>query len=313
MIPVFDASQQYWPEWLTESAAAIRLRVLTDGAVVIRGLPLRGPADVALARDSLSVRTFRSTERFAHRKEGENGVVSPIRWPEERELCPYQEESFSTVVPSIVLTGCIRPPDTGGEAMLSNARQISRHLPLALAGQVRTHGWVMTRVFHPNFGMSWQDAFDCLEREDLPPLLARQGIAYEWLNDGTLRTWRRRPAFRIHPITGEECWFNQLAFLNHGSLESRDRELLSLAFGDDLPVDTALGDGQPLSAPDLLAIQGAYDATTTRLAWLAGDLLVADNIITAQGRGPFAGTAEYWIAFGDPVPGHLFEKVSTRT
>ncbi len=71
-----------------------------------------------------------------------------------------------------------------------------------------------------------------------------------------------------------------------------------------LGVDTALGDGQSLSESDFLAILGAYDATTTRLAWRAGDLLVADNLLTAQGRSPLTGTAEYWIAFGDPIPEH---------
>lgn len=300
MIPVFVAPQHDWPAWLTESTAAIWLRLLTDGVVVIRGLPLQGPADIALARDSLNVRPFRSTERFAHRQESESGVVSPIRWPEERELCPYQEESFSTVGPGLVLTGCIRPPDYGGEALLSDARRIAQYLPADLADRIRTHGWIMTRVFHPRFGISWQDAFDCLGRDELASLLGLQGIVYEWLDDGTLRTRRRRPAFRSHPVTGEECWFNQLAFLNRGSLEARERALLSLAFGDDLPVDTALGDGQPLSEADLLAIQSAYDATTTRLVWQAGDLLIADNLFIAQGRRPFAGSAEYWIAFGDP-------------
>lgn len=301
MIPMFDALQQDWTEWLTESAAAIRSRVLTEGAMMIHGLALKNPADVALARDALSVRIFQSTERFGHRQEGENGIVSPIRWPEEREICPYQEESFSTVVPSIVLTGCIRPPDIGGEALLSDARQISRCLPPDLIDRVRTHGWIMTQVFHPRFGVSWQDAFGCLEREDLSSLLAQRGIACEWLKDGTLRTRRRRPAFRIHPTTGEECWFNQLAFLNRRSLEPREKELLSQAFGDDLPVDTALGDGQPLSESDHLAILAAYDATTTKLAWQAGDLLVVDNLLTAQGRSPLAGTADYWIAFGDSI------------
>ncbi len=304
MIPLFDAPTQNWPAWLKASAAAIRLSVLTHGAAAIRGLPLKDPVNMVQARDALNVRPFHSAERFAHRQEEENDIVSPIRWPAERELCPYQEEAFSMVVPGIVLTGCIRPPDNCGEALLSDARQISSYLPRDLDERVRTHGWVMTRVFHPRFGISWQNAFGCLNREDLASLLACERIAHEWLDDGTLRTSRQRPAFRIHPITGEECWFNQMAFLNQGSMEPRERELLSLAFGDDLPVDTALGDGRPLSALDLLAIQDAYDATTTRLRWRAGDLLIADNLLTAQGRCSFTGSAEYWVAFGDPIPFH---------
>ncbi len=306
---VFGAPPQTWTDWLANSATSIRQCVLSDGAVLIRGLPLTGPSEVTLARASLGIRPFRSKERFAHRKE-ENGAVSPICWPEERELCPYQEEAFSVVIPGVVLTGCIRPPDRGGEARLSDARRLSRHLPPALCERIRTHGWGMTRVFYPHFGLSWQDAFDCRDQEALSSIFARAEIACEWLDDGTLRTSRWRPAFHMHPVTGEECWFNQLAFLNQGSLEPRDRELLSLAFGDDLPVDTLLGDGQPLSAPDLLAIHHAYDATTTRLTWQTGDLLIVDNILTAQGRGPFTGCAEHWIAFGESLPGDPCVKVS---
>jgi alpha-ketoglutarate-dependent taurine dioxygenase len=299
---VFEAQPHTWTDWLAASAISIWSRVLADGAVLLRGLPLTGPAEVTQARAALGLRPFRSKERFAHRQE-EKGALSPICWPDERELCPYQEEAFSTSIPGVILTGCVQAPDSGGAARLSDARRLAAYLPPALSTRIRTHGWYMTRVFHPNFGLSWQEAFACRDQATLSSLCAREKITCEWLNDGSLRTSRWRPAFRIHPVTGEECWFNQLAFLNQGSLEARDRELLSLAFGEHLPVDTLLGDGQALSASDLLAIHDAYDATTTRLSWRAGDLLIVDNILTAQGRDPLTGSAEYWIAFGKSLPG----------
>lgn len=309
MIPTFHAPEQNWTDWLTDTAVAIRSHVLAEGAVLVRGLALKKPVDISRARDALGIRTFQSIEKFGHRQEEVDGIVSPIRWPEERELCPYQEESFSLVVPNIVLTGCISPPGTGGEALISDVRQIFFHLPSDLAYRIKTHGWMMTRVFHPQFGMSWQDAFSSTERDELSSLLEQMDIDFEWLEDGTLRTQRRRPAFRIHPKTGDECWFNQLAFLNRGSLESRERELLSLAFGNDLPVDTALGNGQSLSESNLLALHSAYDATTKKLTWRAGDLLIVDNLLTAQGKSPMTGIPEFWVAFGDPIPEKPFEKV----
>lgn len=301
MIPELNAPQQNWIEWLTDTAVTIQSLKLTKGAVMVHGLPLKTADDIARARDALGIPSFQSTERFGRRQEHRNGVVSPIHWPKERELCPYQEESFNLVVPNTVLTGCIRSPEKGGEVALSDARQIIDHLPPKLTEQLRIDGWIMTRVFHPQFGISWQDAFGCTDRDALSALFAQHEITHEWLYDGALRLRRQRPAFRMHPKTDVDCWFNQLAFLNRGSLEPRERELLSLAFGNDLPVDTALGNGQPLPEADLATIQDAYDATTTKMAWRAGDLLIVDNLLTAQGRSPLVGTPEYWIAFGDPV------------
>ncbi|MBN6050710.1 TauD/TfdA family dioxygenase, partial [Nonomuraea sp. RK-328] len=283
-------------------AASILGHLPVHGAVLIRGLPLHGPADLAEARQALGMSAFTPTEAFAPRRDFGNGVFAPIQWPDDRLLCPFQEGAYSTAPPSVVLTACVTPPETGGEAHLADTRLLTDHLPEGLADRVRKDGWTMTRVFHDGFGISWADAFSVADRGELEDLLAKEGIGYQWLPSGSLHTVRRRPGVTRHPVTGEECWFNQLAFLNASSMEQRERAILTEAFGDDLPMNTAFGDGTPLSETDLNTIQHAYDEVTLSVDWQSGDLLVIDNIMTAQGRAPFSGTAEFLIAFGGESP-----------
>jgi Taurine catabolism dioxygenase TauD, TfdA family len=297
-LPWFDAPSDQPFAWLAGLAAAIRDRMLAHGVVLLRGLPLRGPTDLARARRALGISPFTPPEVFAERRDLGEGVVSPIRWPDDRLLCPLQEGAFSTVFPAVVLTACVTPPERGGQARVCDTRLMASHLPADLCDRVRAGGWTMTRIFHDGFGTSWTTAFSVADHAELAEVLAAESIQYRCLPDGVLHTVRRRPGVINHPVTGEECWFNQMAFLNAASMEPHERTVLTKAFGKDLPVNSAFGDGTPLSESDVAVIQNAYDAVTRSITWESGDLLVADNIISAQGRAPFAGDPEFLVALG---------------
>lgn len=299
LLPSFDAPVEAPFSWLAEMAGAIRGHMLVRGAVFIRGLPMHASADLAKAREALGITIHVPTEAFTYRRDFGNGIYSPIRWPDERLLCPFQECAFSSEYPSVVLTACVMPPGNGGQAHLSDTRRVMAHLPVHLTDRIRAGGWSMTRVFHDGFGISWREAYSVTDRAELDEIFASEGIEYRWLPSGALHTLRHRPGMINHPVTGEECWFNQIAFLNAGSMEPRERALLIKAFGADLPVDSAFGDGAPVSQEDLTAMQGAIDRVKCAVEWRPGDLLIADNIIMAQGRAPFEGAAEFLVALGD--------------
>jgi hypothetical protein len=148
------------------------------------------------------------------------------------------------------------------------------------------------------FGVSWQEAFATRSREHLSQLLASEGIDAVWHEDGTLTTTRHRPGVVRHPLTGEECWFNQLTFLNGKALEPAERSALRRAFNGELPVETFHGDGSALSNEDWTAILSAYDATTSHVNWRTGDLLVRDNVLMAHGSPGFREPPEFIETFG---------------
>jgi len=285
--------------WLAAEAAMVLDHVRLQGAVVVRGLRISSPADLAAARGALGHAPHRATEKFAPREGRAGGVVTPISWPEDRELCPSQEGSSSLAPPTLVLTACVWLPSAGPQHHVSDMRRLPEVLPRALLDKVREHGWVLTRTFHDGFGMSWQEAFAVATREELARVLAREEIEATWLPGGALRITRRRPGFVAHPQTGEACWFNDLAFFNTGSLEPTEREVMTRAFGDDLPIQTAFGDGRPLSDGELAGLHAGYTSVRRVVTWQEGDVVVADNLLSAQGRPPLVGCPQLLVAIAD--------------
>ncbi|OSP41576.1 hypothetical protein B7767_19860 [Streptomyces sp. 13-12-16] len=297
-VPSFEAPVSSPLTSLRDMRATIREQLLVHGAVLIHGLPMDKPDSLAEARDSLGIGSFTPTEVFNRRSDFGNGILSPISWPQNRHICPVQEGSFSRTFPSVVLTACITPPDGDGRAYLSDARRVAGHLPAHLAERVREDGWIMTRAFHGGFGITWPEAFSVTDRAELEELFEAERVESGWLPNGTLHTVRHLPGFIDHPETGEECWFNQLSFLNAGSLDRTERAFMTKAFGKHLPMNSFFGDGSPLSEEDVAAIDHAYDSVRIELPWRRGDLLLTDNIIMGQGRSPIEGAPEFLVALG---------------
>ncbi|MEX0174082.1 TauD/TfdA family dioxygenase [Streptomyces sp. LMG1-1-1.1] len=301
-LPSFDAPGDSPYAWLRDTAETLRHHLLVHGAVLVHGLPLDGPGGLAEARDALGIAGHTPTEAFNDRTDFGDGILSPITWPGDRMLCPFQEGSFSRTYPTRVLTACVTPPDGDGRTHLSDTRRLIEHLPKPLADRVRTLGWTLARSFHEGFGISWRQAFSVADRAALDDVFEAAGIEARWLPGGTLHTVRHRPGVIAHPVTGEECWFNQISFLNAGNLDPAERAIMTKAFGEYLPMNSYLGDGSPFSDEDLAAILHAYDAVRTDVRWRSGDLLITDNIITAQGRSAFEGSPEFLIALGGDTP-----------
>ena len=81
-------------------------------------------------------------------------------------------------------------------------------------------------------------------------------IEFEWQPDGGLRTRQRRSAVVRHPVTGQRCWFNQIAFLNEWTMDPEVREYLVDVYGDDgLPFNTRFGNGDPIGEDVVRAAQ----------------------------------------------------------
>ncbi len=158
------------------------------------------------------------------------------------------------------------------------------------------------RTFSPGIGPTWQHSYAVETRDELEAYLAQSAIAWEWLDDGRLRTRQVRPATRRHPATGEELWFNHVAFWHLSSLPDDIRDRFVADFGaGNLPYATYYGDGSPIPDDVAAALRDAYDAETTMFPWQAGDLVVVDNMLVAHGRSTYSGPREVLVAMGDAI------------
>jgi hypothetical protein len=103
-------------------------------------------------------------------------------------------------------------------------------------------------------------------------------------------------------VTGQRCWFNQIAFLNERTIDPEIREYLVDVYGEDgLPFNTCFGNGDPIGDDVVQLLNQTYEASTVREPWQAGDLLLVDNVRTAHSREPYEGPREVLVAMADPV------------
>jgi alpha-ketoglutarate-dependent taurine dioxygenase len=287
------------PRWVAEHHDALRATVAEHGALLVRGLGLREvPQIEAVFRHLGHLMTER--EAFAPRRSYAPGVYSSSQWPPNQPMCMHHELSYALEYPGLLLIACLTAPTGGGATPLADSPAVLRALPAELVDRFDRVGWLLIRNYNEEIGASVAEAFGTDDRGAVDRYCRAHAIEHEWLADGGLRTRQRRGAIVSHPLTGQRCWFNQIAFLNEWTIDPEVREYIVDCYGEDrLPFTTRFGDGAPIGPEVVQAINEVYEAHTAREPWQAGDLMLIDNIRTAHGRDPFTGPREVLVAMAD--------------
>jgi len=287
--------------WAAEHRGALRAGVADHGALLLRGLGLRDVAEVeAVFRQLGGLMTER--EAFAPRRHYADGVYSSSKWPPNQPMCMHHERSYGFEFPSLMLFACLTAPTGGGATPVADSPTVLQALPAGLVERFARVGWLLVRNYNDDIGASLAEAFGTDDRPAVEAYCRANAIRFEWRPDGGLRTWQRRSAVVRHPLTGRQCWFNQIAFLSEWTLDPEVRDYLVEVYGaDGLPFNTRFGDGEPISADIVQSINEAYAANTAREPWQPGDLLLVDNIRTAHAREAFDGPREVVVALADPM------------
>ncbi len=288
--------------WTGEHREALLAAVTEHGSVTIRGLGLRDAADVSATAAALAGDLVVEREAFASRQTFADGIYSSSEWPSNQQMCMHHELSYRLKAPGLMLFGCLAAPSDGGSIGLADSRAVLRTLPNELVERFDEEGWILARNYTDEIGLSVADAFGTDDREVIERYCDQNAIEFEWQGDGGLRTSQRRSAVVPHPVTGQRCWFNQIAFLNEWTMNPEVREFLVDTYGPNgLPFTTQFGNGDPIGPEIVQVINDAYDANTTRQALQTGDIVVVDNIGTAHSREPFEGTREVVVAMGNEI------------
>lgn len=277
--------------------------VAQHGALLVRGLGLHDAKEIAAVFRQLGP-LLTETEAFAPRRRYAPGVYSASKWPPNQPMCMHHELSYALAPPSLMLFACLVAPAAGkgGATALADSTKVLTALPPELVERVERLGWLLIRNYHDDIGASVADAFGTDDRGAVERYCRAHAIDFEWQQGGGLRTRQRRSGVVRHPLTGQPCWFNQIAFLNEWTLAPEVREYLVDVYGaDGLPFNTRFGNGDPIGADVVETINEAYEAYTVRESWQAGDLLLVDNIRTAHAREPFEGSREVLVAMADAV------------
>jgi alpha-ketoglutarate-dependent taurine dioxygenase len=290
-------------EWLRDNHSAIRAELLRTGCLLVRGLPVRSTEDFAVVRDVLLGKPAGYKEKATPRSDFGHGVFSSTDLPAVQPIRLHNENSYTLEFPGVLLFGCLVAPDEGGATTVGDMRAALRLLPPALRDRFTETGWLLVRNYSELAGLPWPTSFATEDRAEVEAYCQANTVGHEWLPDGSLRTRQRRAAVVTHPVTGEQAWFNHVAFWNKWTLDEEVREVLEETFGEDgLPFGTYFGDGTALTEEEARTLNDAYDEVTMRESWQPGDLMLVDNILCAHGRESFRGNRKIVVSMGDPVP-----------
>ena len=288
--------------WVAEHRDALRAFVTEHGSVLVRGL---GPGDVTeigAVAQHLATDLVVEKEAFASREAHPGGVYSSSAWPPNQQMCMHHELSYRLEVPGLMLFACLVAPAAGGAIALADSPTVLDALPTELVERFDREGWMLTRSYTDEIGLTFGEAFGTDDRSAVEAYCRTNEIEFEWQDDGGLKTRQRRNAVLDHPVTGQRCWFNQIAFLSEWTLNPEVREFLVDMYGaDGLPFNTRFGNGDPIGEDIVQVVNEVYEANTAREPLQAGDLMLVDNIRTAHSREPFEGPREVLVAMADGV------------
>jgi len=288
--------------WVAEHRDALRTAVTSYGSILVRGLGLRDRAEVAGVFARLAGDLMTEKEAFAPREAYSGGVYSSTKWPSNQRMCMHHELSYTLEFPGVMMFACLTAPTGGGATAVADSPSVLDALPADLVTRFEREGWLLTRNYNDEIGASYAEAFGTDDRSAVESYCRDNAIQFEWQPDGGLRTRQRRYAVVHHPVTGQRCWFNQVAFLNEWTLDPEVREFLVDMYGvDGLPFNTRFGHGDRIGEDVVVLLNQVYATHTMREPWQAGDLLLVDNIRSAHSREPFEGTREVLVGLADAV------------
>ncbi|WP_182905609.1 TauD/TfdA family dioxygenase [Microbispora sp. H13382] len=289
--------------WAQEHADRLNERLTSAGACLLRGFDVPDASVfsrfVRVFGEEMAEYTYRSTPRS---KVGD--VYTSTEYPATEIIPLHNEMSYTTSWPQRIWFYSAVAAPVGGETPLADSHAVYQRIPADVRERFERYGVRYVRNYRPGLGVSWKETFTGMDRAGVERFCDERGIAYEWLDDGMLRTSETCQAVTEHPVTGKTVWMNQAHLFHVSNLNQATREaLLELMAEEDLPRNAYLGDGSRIEEADLKAIRDAYDAEALAFPWQEGDLLMVDNLAMAHGRNRFEGPRELLVAMTGSVGG----------
>jgi alpha-ketoglutarate-dependent taurine dioxygenase len=288
-------------EWAERERASIERHLRESGGILFRGFGVDSPAALEAFLAAVELPRMHYMEGATPRTELGARVYTSTEYPPEHSIALHNELNYVMTWPMRILFCCGQPSETQGETPIADVRRVWRRLSEPVRRGFAERGWMLVRNFGDGLGLKWETSFRVSTREELEAYCRRSHISYEWKGEERLRTRQVRPAVRRHPETGEEVWFNHVAFWHVSSLEPSVRKMFLAEFAvEDLPYNTYYGDGGVIEDEVVAEIRAAYEAETVAFRWERGDLLLMDNMLTAHGRRPYTGGRQIFVAMGEP-------------
>lgn len=298
---IFHAPADNAPR-LAEFRDQLPARLLTNGAVLFRGWDIADRERFAATLAALGLTPIAYTERTTKRRALGEQIYTSTEHPARSAILPHNENSYASAWPEILAFACARSALEGGETSLYDGRKVLKAIDPQVIMQLETREILHVRNFGTGLGLSAEEAFGVTGRAAIEDRLRSLGYHWQWSDSGDLQTYRTMRPVLVHPASNERCFFSHVAFFHQSALPTEVREAMLELYGErGLPHAMFFGDGEAISDDVIEHILDAYQQCEQRIEWQRGDLLVADNMLVAHGRKPFAGDRLILAAFSGNV------------
>jgi alpha-ketoglutarate-dependent taurine dioxygenase len=290
-------------QWAVSHADFIHKKLHEHGGILFRGFDVCDQNSFEGFVEGLCPQLMHYIEGATPRTQLSDNIYTSTEYPSEHTIALHNELTYVISWPMKIWFYCLVPPEQGGSTPIADVRKVLKMIDPSIVKRFREKKWMLVRNYGDGLSLPWQAAFRTNDPKVAEEYCRNGQIEYQWRADGGLRTSQVRQAIRTHYTTGEEVWFNHVAFWHVSSLEQNVREaMLSVYSEEGLPFNTYYGDGGQIESSIVGELRQAYREAEVEFAWQKTDILMLDNMLAAHGRNPFTGPRRILVAMGDPSP-----------
>lgn len=288
--------------WAQAERSKIQALLAEHRALLFRGFGFQPSQFEGLVDATSTGERLVYRDRSTPRQDRGDRVYTSTVYPAEHTIKQHNEGTYWRQWAQKLYFYCTQAPQTGGATPIADVQKVLARLDPKIVAEFDERRVMYVRNYNGGLGLKWQDVFQTDSVSELEAYCADNRIEVEWRDGGRLRTRQRRPAVRVHPVTGDRVWFNHAAFFNVAALEPDIRAaMVAQVAEDELPYNTFFGDGGGISADVVETILEAYEAEKMRFDWQVGDVMLVDNMYVSHGREPYSGAREILVAMTEPI------------
>jgi hypothetical protein len=277
--------------WLGDNRRDLLAKLAEHGAILLRGFPIATDENFDLAVGAFNLENFayKNSLSNAVRTNRTERVFTANEAPPDVSIYLHHEMAQTPIFPSKLFFYCELASTVGGATPLCRSDVLLTAMEKELPDFVRdceVKGVTYSNVM-PAFndkesgqGRSWQSTLDASNKAEAETRLQKLNYAWQWLEDGSLRsTTPVLPAIRELP-DGRRVFFNQLIAAYRGWKDSRNEANKSISFGD----------GSTIGPAEMARVIELSDKLTFDLNWQTGDMALVDNFLVMHWRRAYEGT-----------------------
>lgn len=286
--------------WYSNNEKLIEEKLEKYGAVLFRGFGVHDQDDFNAIVNHAIKKTAEYVEGATPRTHLKNGVYTATEFPADQEIGPHNELSYVTQPPSRIIFCCLKADMKGGQTHIVDVSKVFKRISNDTISEFSQRGgWMLRRNYGNGFGPTLEKAFGMNDAQKIESYCKSVDVKFNRVSENNYFTEQVRKAVHLHPVTGEELWFNHVVFWHPSSLcpkvKAKMEEVYSLS---EFPYSTYYGDGSQISDDVIDTIRKSYRDEEVKFDWREGDVLLLDNWKVAHGRKPFEGDRSVLVAMG---------------